>query len=376
MKLKRFDMERWFIKTANARHNFSESGVPDFSLGDFLDKIGARKNLLDDVYLGNNDTRGSMDFRRKVSKLYKEARPEDIIITNGTSEALYILFNLILNNKSKVLLLYPAFPMLYLVPQSLGARVYFLNVLNHNKESLAKAVISKIKKVKPKLVIINIPHNPVGFTLNAEEINGIAKQAKRSNAHILFDEHYRFLPMDKKQKMLPSGYDIAKKFYNNVFAAGSIIKCTGIVGVRMGWIIADQKTLSKVRDYKDYTTHCTPCINERISGLAIENVNKITKDFRENIRKNWLLLKKSQLVKDKFISLNYELEGGCVYFPKINGFSSLELAETLFKRANISVMPGEVFGCPDYLRINMAQKTGDFAYLLENIRKCMLTKKK
>ena len=368
MILKRMKMEDWFIKTTPCKYNFSESGLPDFTLDEFFRKTKTSKSILNDIFLGNNTTWGSFGLRNEISRAYKNIKPDNLIITNGTSEALYIFFNLFLNRQSKVLLLHPAFPLLYLIPQALEANVHFLDVLQfQDKTKLLKKLILEIKKIKPNLLIINIPHNPVGFTFDEKEIIEIAKVAKRYKVNILFDEHYRFLPINGSKKILPSGYDIVNKFYNKVFAVGSVIKCAGIVGIRVGWLIADNITLNKIRDYKDYTTHSVPLISETITRLAIKNIDKITKDFKERIKNNWFLLKNSSLVKERKIFLNYELEGGCVCFPKINGLNTLKLAKILANKYNISIMPGEVFDKKGYLRINLAQETKDFEYLLKNI---------
>lgn len=368
MILKKVKMEDWFMKTASCKHNFSESGVPDFTLKQFFRKIKINKSVLNNIFLGNNSTWGSLDLRKKISRAYKGVKPDNLIITNGTSEALYIFFNLFLNSKSKVLLLYPAFPLLYLIPRALKAKVYFLDALRYeNKTKLLEMLILKLKKIKPNLLIINIPHNPLGFTFNKKEIIEIAKAAKKNKVDILFDEHYRFLPINASKKIFFSGYCIVKKFYNRVFATGSVIKCAGIVGIRVGWLIADNTTLNKVRDYKDYTTHCVPLINETITKLAIENIAKITPEFIDAIKDNWLLLKDSLLVKKRKIILNYELEGGCVCFPRISGINTFKLAEILAKKYSISIMPGEVFGKSGYIRINLSQKQEEFRNLLEKI---------
>jgi aspartate/methionine/tyrosine aminotransferase len=376
MILKKMKMEDWFIKTASCQYNFSESGVPDFTLNEFFKKIKTNKSILNNIFLGNNDTYGSLDLRKEISRLYSTVRPENLITTNGTSEALYIFFNLFLNKKSKILLLYPAFPLLYLIPQALGAKVHFLDVLQfQDKKELSKRLILEIKGIRPDLLIINIPHNPAGFTFNKKEIAEIGQVSKKYKVNILFDEHYRFLPINFSEKILPSGYDIVSKFYKNVFAVGSVIKCVGIVGIRVGWLIANKITLNKIRDYKDYTTHCVPLINETITGLAIRNIAKITPEFIARIKNNWLLLKNSQLVKQNKIILNYQLEGGCVCFPKINSFNSLKLAKILATKYNTSIMPGEVFGQKGYIRINLAQATKDFQNLLKNINSIIKNEK-
>jgi len=366
MKLAQMQMENWFIKTASCKYNFSESGVPDFTLDEFFKKIKINKSILNNVYLGNNSTWGSLELRKAISNVYQNIKPDNLIVTNGTSEALYIFFNLFLSKGSKVFVLSPAFPPLYLIPQALGAKVHLFNVLRFkNKMAMIENLILAIKKSNPDLLIINTPHNPTGFIFNEAELTKIGRVAKKSKSLILFDEHYRFLPINNSKKILPSGYDIVSQFYDKVLAVGSIIKCAGTVGVRVGWLIGDEETLNKARDYKDYTTHCVPLITETIAGLAIKNIEKITNDSIERIEKNWSVLKNSQLVKKKKIILNYELEGGCVYFFGINGLNSLKLTKILANKYNISVMPGEAFEKKGYLRINLSQRIKHFKHLLK-----------
>ena len=367
MKLKKFDMENWFEKTKDAKYNFSESGVPDISLNYLLKKTNKEITQFGDISLGNNDIYGSISIREKISKLYKNVKPEQIITTTGSSEGIYILFNLILNEKSKVLLLKPSFPMLYLVPKALNCKVYEINMLKYkSNENLINAICLKIKKVEPDLIIINTPHNPTGLVLEKEHVDKIINTSKKIKTKILFDEHYRYLPF--KDNNLESFFDIYKS-NNNIFAVGSVNKCLGIVGVRLGWVLLNNEKLKRdIAMYKNYTTHCIPKINEKIVELGIENIEKLTEPFKKRINRNWELLKKSKAVKENILQLNYNLEGGCIYFPKTLS-NSKELSERLFKKYSISVMPGEMFNVKNHIRINLSLNTKNFKYLLETIYK-------
>lgn len=370
MKLKKFKMEDWFIDSAHCKYNFSESGVPDFNLNDFLKITKTKNNILEELSLGNNSTWGSKLLRERISRLYNKVKPENVIVGNGTSEVLYIFYNLFLNKNSKVLILHPAFPLLHLIPEALDSKVYFLDVLKCvKKEALLEDLKENIRKIKPDLLIINTPHNPVGFSFDESEIIEITKEAKKQKTTLLFDEHYRFLPMSSSESISVSGYDVAKRIYNKVLATGSVIKCTGIVGIRVGWFIAPIALLKKMRDYKDYTTHCTPLISESIASIAIKNASLITKDFIKNIKINWHILKSSELVKSGNMELNFELEGGCVCFPRVVNIDTGRLAKILAQKYSMSVMPGEVFEKPGYIRINLAQRKKDFELLLININK-------
>lgn len=358
-------MEDWFRKTASVKYNFAESGVPNFTLKSFCDKIKVDQKIFNDIYLGNNDTKGSLDIRNAISGLYRTIKADNLLITNGSSEALYIFFNMFVKKDTKVMLLSPAFPPLYVIPQNLNAKVFFFDVLVFkNKNVMFESLLSEIDEIRPELLIINIPHNPTGITFDREQIRGIGKAVKKNHGVILFDEHYRFLPISSESEYFTSGYDIVSEFYKNVFAVGSIIKCTGIVGVRVGWLIGDIETLKKARDYKDYTTHCVSMVNERIATLAIKNIAILTKDFKTRIKENWSLIQHSALIKEGKVLFKYDLDGGCVVFPKIRQEMKASLSKKIMKSFDIAVMPGFFLNKDGYLRINLAQKTEDFNYLI------------
>ena len=94
MILKKMKMEDWFIKSSSCKYNFSESGVPDFTLTEFFKKIKVNKSILNNVFLGNNNTWGALELRKVIAGVYQNIKTDNLIVTNGTSEALYIFFNL------------------------------------------------------------------------------------------------------------------------------------------------------------------------------------------------------------------------------------------------------------------------------------------
>lgn len=395
-------MERWFMEHAAAAHNFAESGVPDFTLKGFLEKTGVSFAALGAMSLGNNDTRGSAALREDIAGLYGCVGPDDILVGNGTSELLYIFSNLFLGEdrcveekrrmekkgrmkkkghmkkkgrmekKRRVLVLFPAFPPLYLLPEALGADVDCFDLLDFEaRAAMVTALAARVRATRPDLVIVNTPHNPTGCCLSDEEIVALGRAAQEAGSVLLFDEHYRFLPLGEGRRPFVSGYDLVRPFYERVFAVGSMIKCCGMVGTRIGWLIGAADVIGRARDYKDFTTHCVPFFNEEISRIAIRNLERLTGDFIAAIRKNWAVLKAHPMTVAGTIELNYEVEGGCVCFPRLGASESLRCARKLVEDFGVSVLPGEVFRKKGYLRINLARPPDAFGYLLSCLERVL-----
>lgn len=371
MRLVNFEMEDWFLKIKNAKYNLSESGIPNYNLKELLKLSNKNIKSFENIYLGNNDTRGSFDVRKSICSLYEFVNIENIIVGSGTSEILYILCTILLNKESKLLMLNPSFPMLYLLPKAIGSKVYFVNSLNKkNTQDIIDDFIQKIHEIKPDIVIINSPHNPTGLVFSVKDIKKIYRAIKIEKSKILFDEHYRYLKLNGGS--FDSFFDVFKE--EDVFAVGSLNKSLGIVGVRVGWLLSRNYTLlDKVRKYKDYTSHCVPLISEKITELAIKNKHKITSYYINIINENLEIIKSSKLYKKNIISLNHEVSGGCVCYLKINCMNysknTLKLAKKLYNIYDISIMPGEVFKNIGYIRVNLSININQMKYFLNSLSK-------
>jgi len=226
----------------NVSCNLGESGLRNFTLGEVLEKLNISPETLSSISLADSPNNGREDLRHEISKLYENISPEEVLITTGTSEALYILFHLLLNKGDHVSLFTPAFQALYEIPLMLGARIKEVEVKTY-------LPFQDLFEKDVKLAIINHPHNPSGIGFNETEIQELKNSILKFTGYILFDEHYRFL--DYQKDLSFSGAGINEK----ILATGSITKCFGVTGLRIGWLIGDKEILKKARSFKDYLTH-------------------------------------------------------------------------------------------------------------------------
>lgn len=365
-------MEDWLNESREIRYNLSSSGCLDFSLGEFLSYCDMPITALNDLYLGDNATRGSEQLRREICKSYDQVSIDEIMVANGTSEALFTFFNELLNEGDRVVVPFPAFQCLYQIPLSIGCRIDFLPLFENVKWRLDLDRLEHLVSDETQLIIINTPHNPIGWTLSESEFIQIAKIAHKHNASLLFDEHYRYLPLAGSVRMLPSGYDICRRYHEKVYATGSMIKCFGIVGIRIGWLVGDAAMIAKCTDYKDYLTHTIPSLTDYIAYLALLNKDKISS-------RNILSINNNLKVLNEFMELNQEFfeyvapTGGVVCFPRLKaGVSSTLFCRSLFDKYGVSLLPGFAFEVEDHFRMNLGMDPTRFIKALDHIQECLL----
>ena len=102
MIIRRFLMEDWLASYKDVCvYNLGESGMIDCTVGELLERCGLTPDSLASVVLRDNDTRGSDRLRRAILSTYNPpVMYEHITVTTGASEALFILFNILMNKRS------------------------------------------------------------------------------------------------------------------------------------------------------------------------------------------------------------------------------------------------------------------------------------
>src|ERR1700682_3954415 len=102
--------------------DMSESGVRPLTLRE-LENMGMDIEAIMDMPLGYSQSNGTISLRENLAALYPGSTPDHIEVTNGTSEANYLLALTLLRNGDEVALQVPNYMQLWGLPKSLGANV-------------------------------------------------------------------------------------------------------------------------------------------------------------------------------------------------------------------------------------------------------------
>jgi len=371
MKIKRYHMEDWLNQSGATPFNLSASGARDFYLKDFLSICQGNFNGFNDLFLGDNSTMGTLKLREEICKSYRHVPVDEVMVTNGSSEALFTFFNELLDEGDEVVIPFPAFQCLYQIPISIGCNVKYLHLTECKNRRLDFNRLENLVTPNTRLIIINNPHNPFGWTLYREELQRIGEIAQKNNSFLLFDEHYRYLPLEPGTHLIPSGYDICRKFHAKTYATGSMIKCFGIVGIRIGWLLGEPAFLSRCRDYKNYLTHTIPSLTDHIAYVALKNKENIIRAQKTHILTNLCLLNDFMKKSEDYFEY-VQPTGGVVCFPQLkNGMDSKAFCKILLEEYKVSLLPGFAFEVDGYFRLNFGVNSEIFKGALEQIQKML-----
>ena len=189
---------------------------------------------------------GSID---KAVADYAGVQPSQVIVTNGSDQAIDIIYRAIVERGDKVIMPRPTFAMLEQSAQLQGADIVSSRYRGiRNLQFPFQEVMDDIDN-KTKLVIICNPNNPTGTTIELDQTEAIVEKAKENGAAVLVDEAYHEFMPDLTAKDLIFKYD-------NLFVTRSFSKIMGIAGLRAGYVISRRRNirqLQKVRGPYDVT---------------------------------------------------------------------------------------------------------------------------
>jgi len=349
-------LEPWLMRHQNVRYNLGQSGVADQTVGEILALAGESPEALGDVSLRDNDTLGSLELRQSVASLYGAVEPDQVLVTTGTSEALLLYFAVRYQPGANVVVPCPAFQSLYEVPRYLGYEVRFLPLRPADGFRPDLDRLSSLVDRHTTAIVVNTPHNPTGIVFDDAELRAITGLAERYGAEVLADEHYRFLPHEGVG-LIPSVHGRSPA----VVAIGSMIKCLGCVGLRVGWMIGPSELLSACRDFKDYTTHTLCGMSDFIARCVLQRWPELAAKY-----KGWMVANATEL--SRMVERHRDVLGfvapkaGVVAFPgfrvPLHGHS---FAESLIEAHGVFVMPGEAFDMPEHFRVGLGLEPAAFA---------------
>jgi len=271
MKIKTFEVEKWYSKYEfSSKYNLSASGVNSLSI----------KNITNE---NDSPATGNNKLLEILSKIYSVSTSE-ILVTNGAIEAIFLSQMALLNPNDKIIVLKPTYPALYQMAESLGVKVIEWKL---KFEDDFKPNILDLEKLfeenNPKLLVINFPNNPTGVNLTKLEIEKICNLAKKYDCYLLSDEVY---------KGLDSQYDEYNtyKTYSKSIVISSLSKTYGLPGLRIGWIIANDKFIEECSNLRCYATLCNNNLGEFFAEKVLENEFKYRKESLNILSENYKIL--------------------------------------------------------------------------------------
>jgi aspartate/methionine/tyrosine aminotransferase len=229
-----------------ARYDLAESTGPALHVSDLADPAELAR-----LPLGYGTSRGDEELRALIGG-EAGVGADDVLLTVGAIEAMFLLAQDRCRPGDRVLLATPCFPPGRTVPEGLGAQVDAMPLRFDDGYRLDLDAIADALTPRTRLVSVASPQNPTGVRITDEELRGLlaAVEQRAPEAVVLVDETYR----EATYGDAPVPRSVAA-LSPRVVTCASLSKAHGAPGLRLGWLTTtDPELYERLRVAKFLTT--------------------------------------------------------------------------------------------------------------------------
>ena len=267
-----------------------------------------------------------------------------VAVTAGGVNALMLAVQALVNPGDEVLAITPVWPNLVAQPRIMGAhlRTLSLQVVNGGWQLDLDALLSAIGP-QTKLLILNAPNNPTGWTLTREEQQAILQRCRVTGTWILADEVYEALYYAPTENACaPSFLDVADP-QDRLVVVHSFSKSFLMTGWRLGWLVMPPEMTDAMGKLIEFNTSCCSVFTHRAGLAALQRRQEITPRVVAHLKScRDTLVGALQSLPGLELSLPL---GGMYAFFRIPGHhDGLVTAKRLVAEAGLGLAPGEAFG--------------------------------
>ena len=176
MKFEPFELER--IQSLNENWvdvNLSESGIDPMSLKELMSESELEELL--SLPLGYGHTIGEPKLRERIASLYEGHTASNVLITSGSSEAIFLTATLLLSGEDELLMMTPNYLSMSGIAKSLGSKVSFIPLEEESDWSWNLDKLRNTVSQNTKLISLCNPNNPTGSVMKIEDMIEVARIA-------------------------------------------------------------------------------------------------------------------------------------------------------------------------------------------------------
>lgn len=336
-RAKRSEYIEWAKTRSQAKFNLATSGVIHYP----MTELGA---TIEDIELSGPSWYGYEPLQQALASKCGVST-DNIVAAIGTSMANFMAMAAILEPGDEALIEFPAYDPLVSAASFLGASVKRFERRFAEGFRIDPGAIERAVTKRTRLIVITNMHNPSGAFVDNETLSQVGEIARGAGARVLIDEVYLEALFDQAPR---SAFHLGSQFVTT----SSLTKAYGLSGLRCGWILAEPELAREIWRLNDLFGNIPSHPAERLSVVALKNLNAIGNRARALIERNRPLL-------DQFLDSRDDLDTvrpgiGTIVAPRVKQIRVDDLCSLLREKYETSVVPGRFFEMPDHIRIGIA----------------------
>lgn len=339
-------------------------GEPDFDTPSYV--VDAAKYAMDRGMTKYTAVAGMKELRENISKklaadnglVYAADR---IVVSNGGKQALFNVFQTIIEPGDEVILLAPYWLSYPEMVKFCGGKVVAVDLADDgfqlNVEKIEKAVTDKTKAI-----LINTPNNPTGAVYGGDSLRALAAMLEKyPDIWVISDEIYEKLVYDGEKHVSFASVD---GMYNRTFVVNGMSKGYAMTGWRIGYTACPSaETAKALCGLQSHQTSGANTIAQYASSVALTGGGEFMAEMK-GIFDGRRKLMYEGFEGAKHVTVNMP-KGAFYMMVDVSGTfgksyrgetinSAPDFAALLLKHAHVAVVPCDGFGAPKYIRLSYA----------------------
>jgi aspartate/methionine/tyrosine aminotransferase len=315
-------------------------GDPDFATPDVVTRAAEAAMEAGDT--GYTQSLGLPDLREAVAARFGsqygvDVEPCDIVVTQGTSPAMLLLFGSLLDPGDEVIMAdpcYPAYPnyvnFLGGVPVRVPARAQ--DGFAMRPEDIRAAITPRTR-----CIMLNSPGNPTGAVLPAAHLAEVAAIAEEAGIWIASDEIYHGLTYGETAHTI-------LEFTDRAFVLNGFSKLYAMTGWRLGYLVAPREFVRPAEVIQQNFFLCANHFVQVAGVVALQQAGVDVERMRSTYdeRRRFLV----PALREVGLTVDVEPQGAFYVFAdaRVWGDDSLALSRRLLEEAFVATAPGIDFG--------------------------------
>ncbi|HUG55183.1 MAG TPA: pyridoxal phosphate-dependent aminotransferase [Vicinamibacteria bacterium] len=311
-------------------------------------------------------TAGIPELRAAVASRYAQDfavrfAPEEVAISVGGKQALYLVCQALLDDGDEVVIPSPYWPTFAEAVRLAGGRPVVAPTLETDGFKVTAGMIGKATTERTRAVLINSPCNPTGAVIDPEDLLVIGDMAVRRRFTILYDDTYAHLTFEGGAD---SALQALRESAGERFVIlGTASKSYCMTGWRIGWVLGPRALIDACAALVSHSTQHPATFAQVGAVEALTGPQAGVQDLRGEYRRRRDFIQPALAAIPGVTCI--PPAGGFYAFPNVARHLSaavpdtLALALRLLEETKVALVPGEGFGAPGYVRLSFARSMDD-----------------
>lgn len=350
------------------------AGEPDFNTPDHI--LQAAIEAMNKGETKYTSSAGILPLRKAIAKKFAQENglnynDQQISVTVGAKQALYNLFQVLLDEGDEVIIQAPYWVSYLDHVKLAGGRPVLIPTGESQGFKITSEQLEQAITPKTKALLINSPSNPTGMVYSAEELRQLGEVCVKHNLWIISDEIYEHLIYDDDQQHV-SIASLSPEFYKRTFVINGVSKTFSMTGWRIGYIAGASEVITAITDLSSHSTSNPTSIAQFAAVAALEGdqepIKVMKQAFKE--RRDFVFERVNRI---KGLS---SLKPAGAFYAFVNIREALdaspykdtnEWSSALLENDQVAVVPGSAFGSDDHIRISYATSLDLLTQALDRI---------